>query len=193
MVKALRSCLEAAKGKIKAGHLILRKAPREQLQDLLQPQIYPVYPFDMPDLQPATRSLDPQKKPQENSYRIFYSLKYIPYTHSTCRIYSLLVPGILESRMSQETAIYWQSPSLDPQKKPQENSYRIFYSLKYIPYTHSTCRIYSLLVPGILESRMSQETASYWQSPSSRDDSIECLSHARNNVSKDISYPSHQS
>src|SRR5215467_3414912 len=47
------------------------------------------------------RSLDPQKKPQENSYRIFYSLKYIPYTHSTCRIYSLLVPGILESRMSQ--------------------------------------------------------------------------------------------
>src|SRR5215470_1183698 len=40
------------------------------------------------------RSLDPQKKPQENSYRIFYSLKYIPYTHSTCRIYSLLVPGI---------------------------------------------------------------------------------------------------
>src|SRR5215471_8470923 len=32
-----------------------------------------------------------------NSYRI-YSLKYIPYTHSTCRIYSLLVPGILESR-----------------------------------------------------------------------------------------------
>src|SRR5215468_5560177 len=74
MVKALRSCLEAAKGKIKAGHLI------------------------------------PQKKPQENSYRIFYSLKYIPYTHSTYRIYSLLVPGILESRMSQETASYWQSP-----------------------------------------------------------------------------------
>src|SRR5215467_13433095 len=68
MVKALRSCLEAAKGKIKAGHLILRKSP------------------------------------QENSYRIFYSLKYIPYTHSTCRIYSLLVPRILESRMSQETA-----------------------------------------------------------------------------------------
>src|SRR5215468_4527270 len=75
MVKALRSCLEAAKGKIKAGQL------------------------------------DPQKKPQQNSYRIFYSLKYIPYTHSTCRIYSLLVPGILESRMSQETASYWQSPS----------------------------------------------------------------------------------
>src|SRR5215470_19081926 len=74
MVKALRSCLEAAKGKIKAGHLILRKAPREQLQDLLQPQIYPVYPFDMPDLQPA-------------------------------------IPGILESWMSQETASYWQSPS----------------------------------------------------------------------------------
>ena len=57
--------------------------------------------------------------------------------------------------MSQETDSYWQSPSLDPQKKPQENSYRIFYSLKYIPYAHSTCRIYSLLVPGILESRMS--------------------------------------
>src|SRR5215470_4641429 len=74
------------------------------------------------------RSLDPQKKPQENSYRIFYSLKYIPYTHSTCRIYSLLVPGILESRMSQETA------------SVLGNSYRIFYSLKYIPYTHSTCR-----------------------------------------------------
>src|SRR6516165_9342710 len=111
------------------------------------------------------------KVPQENSYRIFYSLKYIPYTHSTCRIYSLLVPGILESRMSQETASYWQSPSSreNPQKKPQENSYRIFYSLKYIPYTHSTCRIYSLLVPGILESRISQETASYWQSPSSRE------------------------
>src|SRR5215471_18681456 len=54
MVKALRSCLEAAKGKIKAGHLISEKAPREQLQDLLQPQIYPVYPFDMPDLQPAS-------------------------------------------------------------------------------------------------------------------------------------------
>src|SRR5215471_11469971 len=62
-----------------------------------------------------------------------------------------------------------QGRSLDPQKKPQENSCRIFYSLKYIPYTHSTCRIYSLLVPGILESRMSQETASYWQSPSSRE------------------------
>jgi hypothetical protein len=29
MVKALRSCLEAAKGKIKAGHLILRKSPQE--------------------------------------------------------------------------------------------------------------------------------------------------------------------
>src|SRR5262249_13916595 len=28
MVKALRSCLEAAKGKIKAGHLILRKSPK---------------------------------------------------------------------------------------------------------------------------------------------------------------------
>src|SRR5215467_5796368 len=80
MVKALRSCLEAAKGKIKAGHLILRKSP------------------------------------QENSYRIFYSLKYIPYTHSICRIYSLLVPGILESRMSQETA------------SVLGNSYRIFYS-----------------------------------------------------------------
>src|SRR5215469_8135671 len=80
MVKALRSCLEAA---------------REN----------------------QGRSLDPQKKPQENSYRIFYSLKYIPYTHSTCRIYSLLVPGILESRMS-----------------------RIFYSLKYIPYTQLLAR-----------------------------------------------------
>ena len=60
--------------------------------------------------------------------------------------YSLLVPGILESRMSQERDCqcpeYW---ALDPQKKPQENSYRIFYSLRYIPYTHSTCRIYSLL------------------------------------------------
>src|SRR5215471_19203436 len=29
MVKGLRSCLEAAKGKIKAGHLILRKKPQE--------------------------------------------------------------------------------------------------------------------------------------------------------------------
>src|SRR5215831_7521128 len=47
MVKALRSCLEAAKGENQG------------------------------------RSLDPQKKPQENSYRIFYSIKYIPYTHST--------------------------------------------------------------------------------------------------------------
>src|SRR5215475_8768421 len=28
MVKALRSCLEATKGKIKAGHLILRKSPK---------------------------------------------------------------------------------------------------------------------------------------------------------------------
>src|SRR5215467_13583266 len=65
------------------------------------------------------RSLDPQKKPQENSYRIFYSLKYIPYTHSTCRIYSLLVPGILESRMSQETA------------SVLGNSYRIFVSATY--------------------------------------------------------------
>src|SRR5215469_7247031 len=101
MVKALRSCLEAA---------------REN----------------------QGRSLDPQKKPQENSYRIFYSLKYIPYTHSTCRIYSLLVPGILESRMSQETA------------SVLGNSYRI-YSLKYIPYTHSTCR---------------HGLARYWQSPS---------------------------
>src|SRR6516164_1060750 len=62
----------------------------------------------------------PQKKAEKNSYRIFYSLKYIPYTHSTCRIYSLLVPGILESRMSQETA------------SVLGNSYRIFYSLKYI-------------------------------------------------------------
>jgi hypothetical protein len=55
MVKVLRSCLEAVKGRENQG-----------------------------------RSLDPQKKPQENSYRIFYSLKYIPYTHSTCRIYSNL-------------------------------------------------------------------------------------------------------
>src|SRR6516162_10422973 len=129
MVKALRSCLEAAKGKIKAGHLILRKSPKRT----------------------ATGSSTAS------------NISRIPIRH----IYSLLVPGILESRMSQETASYWQSPSSreNPQKKPQENSYRIFYSLKYIPYTHSTCRIYSLLVPGILESRMSQETASYWQSP----------------------------
>src|SRR5215469_2587308 len=28
MVKALRSCLEAGKGKIKAAHLILRKSPK---------------------------------------------------------------------------------------------------------------------------------------------------------------------
>src|SRR6516165_9159690 len=28
MVKALRSCLEAVKGRIKAGHLILRKSPK---------------------------------------------------------------------------------------------------------------------------------------------------------------------
>jgi hypothetical protein len=86
MVKALRSCLEAAKGKIKAGHL------------------------------------NPQKKPQENCYRI--------YIRNSYRIYSLLVPGILESRMSQETA------------SVLGNSYRI-YSLKYIPYTHSTCRHFS--------------------------------------------------
>jgi hypothetical protein len=33
MVKALRSCLEAAKGKIKAGHLILRKSPQETGRD----------------------------------------------------------------------------------------------------------------------------------------------------------------
>src|SRR6516162_1103446 len=126
MVKALRSCLEAAKGKIKAGHLILRKSPKRT----------------------ATGSSTAS------------NISRIPIRH----IYSLLVPGILESRMSQETASYWQSPSSreNPQKKPQENSYRIFYSLKYIPYTHSTCRIYSLLVPGILESRMSQQTASYW-------------------------------
>jgi hypothetical protein len=67
-----------------------------------------------------------RKSPKRTATGIFYSLKYIPYTHSTCRIYSLLVPGILESRMSQETA------------SVLGNSYRI-YSLKYIPYTHSTC------------------------------------------------------
>src|SRR5215831_9370506 len=71
MVKALRSCLEAAKGKIKAGHLILRKSPKRT----------------------ATGS-----STASNISRI-------------CRIYSLLVPGILESRMSQETDSYWQSPS----------------------------------------------------------------------------------
>src|SRR5215467_11738118 len=54
-------------------------------------------------------------------------------------------------------------------REQKDGLLRIFYNLKYIPYTHSTCRIYSLLVPGILESRMSQETASYWQSPSSRE------------------------
>jgi hypothetical protein len=42
----------------------------------------------------------------------------------------------------------WSCRSLDPQKKPQENSYRI--------YIRNSYRIYSLLVPGILESRMSQ-------------------------------------
>src|SRR5262252_2828691 len=41
-------------------------------------------------------------------------------------------PGILESRMSQETASVETASVLG-------NSYRI-YSLKYIPYTHSTCR-----------------------------------------------------
>src|SRR5215472_13576639 len=103
MVKALRSCLEAAKGKIKAGHLILRKSP------------------------------------QEISYRIFYSLNYIPYTHSTCRIYSPLVPGILESRMSQETA------------SVLGNSYRIFYSLKYIPYTRGYVGSISISAERILK------------------------------------------
>src|SRR5215471_5135592 len=85
------------------------------------------------------RSLDPQKKPQENSYRIFYSPKYIPYTHSTCRIYSLLVPGILESRMSQETA------------SVLGNSYRIFYSLKYIPYTRGYVGSISISAERILK------------------------------------------
>src|SRR5215468_2676127 len=102
MVKAPRSCLEAAKGKIKAGHLILRKSPREQLQDLLQPQIFSVYPFE-------------------------------------CRIYSLLVPGILESRMSQETA------------SVLGNSYRIYYSLKYIPYTRGYVGSISISAERILK------------------------------------------
>src|SRR5262249_27268350 len=74
MVKALRSCLEAAKGKIKAGHLILRKSPKRT----------------------ATGSSTAS------------NISRRPIRHAG---YSLLVPGILESRMSQETASYWQSPS----------------------------------------------------------------------------------
>src|SRR5215831_214343 len=106
MVKALRSCLEAAKGENQG------------------------------------RSLDPQKKPQENSYRIFYSLKYIPYTHSTCRIYSLLVPGISREQLQDllQPQIYPVYPFDMPDLQPASS--------------------------GNMESRMSQETASYWQSPS---------------------------
>src|SRR5215475_9414775 len=111
MVKALRSCLEAAKGKIKTGHLILRKSPKRTATGSSTASNISRIPIRHAGSTACYRSLDPQKTPQENSYRIFYSLKYIPYTHSTCRIYSLLVPGILESRMSQETASYWQSPS----------------------------------------------------------------------------------
>jgi hypothetical protein len=43
-----------AKSRAIAENMRRLRAPREQLQDLLQPQIYPVYPFDMPDLQPAS-------------------------------------------------------------------------------------------------------------------------------------------
>ena len=77
------------------------------------------------------RSLDPQKKPQENSYRI--------YIRNSYRIYSLLVPGILESRMSQETA------------SVLGNSYRIFYSLKYIPYTRGYVGSISISAERILK------------------------------------------
>ena len=53
----------------------------------------------------------------------------------------------MKSRMSQETASVETASVLgNPQKKPQENSYRI--------YIRNSYRIYSLLVPGILESRM---------------------------------------
>src|SRR5215468_10155255 len=180
MVKALRSCLEAAKGKIKAGHLILRKSPKRtatgsstasnisripirhagstacysgNIGILDEPgdcQLLTRSLFEGRQRENQGRSLDPQKKPQENSYRIFYSLKYIPYTHSTCGIYSLLVPGILESRMSQETASYWQSPS-------REQLQDLLQPQIYPVYPFD---MHSLLVPGILESRMSQETAS---------------------------------
>src|SRR5262250_1360301 len=106
--------------------------------------------FWKPPFHPNHRARNPQimieatlalgaAKPQENSYRIFYSLKYIPYTHSTCRIYSLLVPGILESRMSQETA------------SVLGNSYRIFYSLKYIPYTRGYVGSISISAERILK------------------------------------------
>src|SRR5215472_5073649 len=109
MVKALRSCLEAAKGKIKAGHLILRKSPKRT----------------------ATGSSTAS------------NISRIPIRHADmvlqCRIYSLLVPGILESRMSQETA------------SVLGNSYRIFYSLKYIPYTRGYVGSISISAERILK------------------------------------------
>src|SRR5215475_6828987 len=119
------------------------KAPREQLQDLLQPQIYPVDPFDMPATAIKAGHLILRKSPKRTA------------TGSS-------TTSNISRRPIRHAGYSHQGRSLDPQKKPQENSYRIFYNLKYIPYTHSTCRIYSLLVPGILESRMSQETASYY-------------------------------
>src|SRR5262252_4710786 len=54
MVKALRSCLEAAKGKIKAGHLILRKSPKRTATGSSTASNISRIPFDMPDLQPAS-------------------------------------------------------------------------------------------------------------------------------------------
>ena len=45
-----------AKSRAIAENMGRLRAPREQLQDLLQPQIYPVYPFDMPPALPPNFS-----------------------------------------------------------------------------------------------------------------------------------------
>jgi hypothetical protein len=64
-----------------------------------------------------------------NSYRIY---SYRIYIRNSYRIYSLLVPGILESRMSQETA------------SVLGNSYRI-YSLKWPLWS---CKVLFPCIPG---------------------------------------------
>src|SRR5262249_6508292 len=99
-----------------SGHLILRKSPKRTATGSSTASNISRIPIRHAGYSHQGRSLDPQKKPQENSYRIFYSLKYIPYTHSTCRIYSLLVRHrTVESCLAQATVdsgYTWQDQTM---------------------------------------------------------------------------------
>src|SRR5262249_6467510 len=108
MVKALRSCLEAAKGKIKAGHLILRKSPKRTATGSSTASNISRIPIRNAGSTACYRSLDPQKKPQENSYRIFYSLKYPQFYSCPATLGNKCCRNFLEANLLSE------SPSPQP-------------------------------------------------------------------------------